>query len=265
MSANRIGIASGTVVAQPDFVATVTAEGGLFIKQSYKFLTGDWSNVASKFAKGTPISDLYPQCESAFAGAVIDAYSPAIERGGWTAITVDFVGQYDASAEYADRPVTYSRNAALTTRSILEHPRYLRDTRGGSAGVAALHAGTGTLKRGLPSDKADVLDIVTQSSIQYITDEETLRWLRWVEKGLREYEVPTMEWTVSRTTDVALSSGDFTRLGKTDNPEGNPGNAPDMDWIYIGATEEIRSGLNTYTKTWQEREISDLPWKAIFA
>jgi hypothetical protein len=264
MSGLRYGIASGTISAQPDFVATITAEGALTIRQSYKYLTGDWENVKSKFVKGTPIVDLYPQCEVAFQACVLDAFSPATERGGWTTIAVDFVGQWDADAEYEDRPVTYTRTVGMVTRSILEHPLYLSETSGGLEGIAAVHAGTGFRRRGVPPEIIEILDNITQQSIDYITDPVYIKWLKWVEKGLREYDAPTMEWTVSRTSNIKLSGSDFTNIGKEETPEGSPSSSPGMSWIYIGATEEIRSGLNQITKTWQERNIDDLPWSEIF-
>jgi len=263
MSATRNGMINTDVIPQPDFSAVIAEDGKTTATQTFAFLKGQWSAVSDKFEKGTPLGTLDPNAEGDFADILLlNAIQTKVQRGGYVYCSVSFVGYYETDATFSGSR-RYSRNTTLIEKSILEHPLFLSETAGGDKGYSAFLSGAATVRE--EDGALIVMDIATQITVSIMTDPVHQKWLNWMRAGLKTFQEPVSEWTVSKTSAATLASSDISRLGKKDTPGGNPYTRDGYSWVMVGATEEITQGdLNTVSITWREEVITSLPWAEIF-
>lgn len=266
MSAKRFGLASTSIEPQPDFSATVDEKGRVTARQSFKVLQGAWASVAANFYQGAALSTFDANAEPMFGWLPLNSFSIATERGGYRIVSCDFVGFYEGEATYTppDQPqITYTRNATLIERSILEHPKYLDECTGGQPELKGIVDGTHALLPLEVGSDFSVLKIATNERIN-LTDPTWKKWAIWFDKGLKTWNAPAMEWTVTRVLNRKLDSTDLLKIGKKQIPIGAPYTSPGADWILVGATESIVNGVNSTSLTWREEFLGDTEWKVIY-
>lgn len=260
-------------MAQPDFAATQSKEGGWTASQSFTILraTLDLETFQDDFRIGRPIAELYPEVESYwnFLGL---ASIPRVRhiKGGYTVISAKFAGYTGPSGEGSEEdepePVpTYTLRGGVTERSILLHPGVLAVSEASDDDLGILIS----LVEGV-YEWHDPLGGGAMVCSKYIDEQSHVTWralvtqpsagdaetfARLISKGYKTYKFPTFTWTKTWDSTVPLTPDEVNNLGFIDIPDGDPPAIDgDRDWMLVNATQE-QDGLKF--RNTLEWELSD--------
>lgn len=201
--------------------------------------------------KGTPITDLYPEA-SDYSFLTVKDWDAQDEPGGITEVTVnftgiDFIGNSDDSFD-DNKNVSYTRTDSYKEEPIWSHPKLIQELQGSQIESLKLCVeGKARLEGGLFLYWSN--DGFAGSYSESMAD-----WYELiVQQGKVTYHQPVSEWTKSSTGKGTLPDSICDKIGKKDDPDGDPAPPKDQVWILSGATENIPvvgTGVNSYTLTW---------------
>ena len=253
------GFAPNELKPGPDFRCEVQPTGLYTGSMSFTCRKFDYSSgpIQAKIKRGKTLTSLYTELGPEWDFLLVQSAEHEHQPGGITKVFVNFEGYPDGEFTWETDPDgegSYSLNAALTEGDMILHPKvqacdYI-------IGLSALFYGTGFVKTcGTLGTSIEVVD-ANDNIIETINDEESLKWYRIIfTEGNRTYQVPTAEWTQTKTNRGGLTSGDLSGHGFIDTPAGNPPDFTGRNWLYTGVTEtRTRGGGDstvTWSKTWQ--------------
>lgn len=243
----------------PDFRCSVDATGKYTGSMSFSCRKFDYSStvIQAKIRRGAALTSIYTQLGSEWSFLFLESAEHEHQPGGITKIFVNFEGYPNGNLTWeidSHREGSYSINAAMTERDIILHPTVqalpsLKE-------LSALFYGTGFVKDWGSLDSSIVVLDSNDNEIGTITDADSLEWYGIIfTEGNRTYQVPTAEWTQTKTNRGGLTSEDFDKHGYISTPEGPCPTLPDRNWLYTGVTEmRTRGGSESavsWSKTWQ--------------
>lgn len=247
-------IPANTLVPGPRLVIIQQGDGKCTATMDFTCRKFDLSSniIQAKLAKGTSLTSLYPEAGSFWSFLYLESYTSSDEPGGITTVSCQFAGVNDSedSGFTSDDSIIYTRNNALREESIFNHPDLIAlasDTQ--IDAIRAVLKGEGYLSG------TEVLRNLNDEVIGDIADpSDCTGWYDLiVRKGWETYPIPTSEWTKTATGRGVLSITELGKMGKIDDPPGNPYAPTDQTWVMTGATESIQvlgEGQNSYSITW---------------
>ena len=256
---NLYGLAPYELRPGPDFQCSVDSTGKYTGSMSFACRKFDYSStvIQSKIKRGKTVTSLYEDLGSEWNFLLVEAAKHEHQPGGITKVFIEFEGYPNGQFIWETNSTSegsYSLNAALTERDIILHPKVqalpsLKE-------LSALFYGTGFVKAWGTLDSSIVVVDSNDNTIGTITDADSIEWYGIIfTKGNRSYQVPTAEWTQSKTNLGGLTAGDLLNHGYIDTPSGNPPSFAGRNWLYTGVSEvRTRGGGQstvTWAKTWQ--------------
>lgn len=257
------GIAPNQIVAGPDLVFSRDSTGLVTATQTYRVRRGDFYGgiLQAKFRKGEPIGAIYPQVPAVISFLQIDTAELREQPGGIDEVYVSFVGYWQIESQFEERETTYTINSALEEKSILLFPKYLEEVTNLRDKRAITKGFDGTAKKGFKSTANNyyIIGVVADEPIWEMTSAEGRKWWDFiVEDGVRSFQSPVCEFTMSKSNAGGLPDSQVANLGKLDSPPGNPISVPGKRWFKSGATETRTLGSGaSWSVTWTM--IDDTP------
>lgn len=262
MSARIFGFTSLTLAPGPDLLLSRDSEGLTTATREFTCLKSSVRTpyIQSKIKKGTPITALCSDIPPDYQSLVIDSTSSRDEPGGFSKISITFTG-YSSEGEFGfDREINYSMRGTTFRRPLTEHPVFISD----------MEAAASPIRRGLVAlltgDAYASGDSPANYKITRITPNEDIigsgGWVEnaandawWdiiVEKGLREYDAASYEWTRSTANAGGLANDDIAKLAKADDPPGNPPTPEEAGWWQmVDLSDDRGSGASSNSLTWR--------------
>jgi hypothetical protein len=258
MSAQVLGINSGSLIPAPNFLIAKDAEGKYTASRDFSALKG--SSVTWAISKGTPISSLCTDLPPEFSFLQVESFESRDAPGGITVVSVSFTGLPDEEEFGFDREVTYSLRGVTQMKPIWQHPLFIHDFDGydmmKNALVQICLATAYAEGQTETSSNWRVYQIPTDEPLFSAwtgSEERDLWWQSIVIDGDREYEAPSYEWTRATTNAGGLSATDLAPLGKSDTPPGSPPEPSGVDgwWRLTDLSDERTEGQSSNTLTWR--------------
>lgn len=253
--ATSYGLAPNELRPGPDFSAGVDGTGMWTGRQTYTCRKFDYSSsvIQSLLTKGNPITLIYPNLGPEWNFLTIETHTHEHQPGGFTKIFVEFSGA-SAGDLAGQGEATYSLSAATTEQDITTHPRFQQCAQ--VKALTALFNGQAIRKSWTDGEDVVIVSVPGQLPIATLTDDKSIEWYETIfEQGHRTWDVPTAEWTVSKTNTGGLSDEDMTDLGYITTPPGSPPSFGSRNWRFAAATEtRTRSGdgsTKQWSMTWQ--------------
>jgi len=265
--ASKIFFPANTLRPTSAFTYTVSGGGKATGSHVFECRYIDYANITitSKLQEGVRITTLDPNIPSSVDYLKIVSYTHEHQKGGITRIRVQlagFVPSDEQSSGLEERNTSYSYRGSISQHTILEHPNYINDLKDlpqAQKAIAGLWFGTAyPLKSDDNYDTAmDVRNKVDSNQIDIITPPAALYWAKKILDGLRYYDRPDVEWSISQSNEGGMTDDDVDKFGqKVDEPEGNP---PKPDWaekswwMFSGLTEEKDDDSASYSRTFTLR------------
>jgi len=272
MSSKIHGIGLNELVPSHDLELTRSSEGMWTGSQTYTCRYIDHANeqIVDALKKGKKLTDLDPSIPIKYDFITLKSHRISHQRGGLTQISCTFsgAGEGEDSSGITERSLSFSYRAVLTQASILTHPNYLAqvtDTPTQRA-IAGFYNGEarpigdpssgGVTIRGKLKDYDYFAGVLTG---------DALKWFRKIQGGLRTYDKPEVEWTITETNKGGMEQQHLNDFGKkVGTPEGDPpipswatgGAAVDGDvgwWFFSDLTEDKDENSSVYSRTYTLR------------
>ena len=262
--------ALGDWVAQPDFAAKQSKEGGWEATQTFTILraTLDLETFQDDFRTGRPIGDLYPEIESfwRFLGL---ASIPRVRhiKGGYSTISAKFAGYTgpEASGEDAPDPVpTYTLRSTVADRDIRLQPKLAAALRIFPALpdiIKGLLEGNYTLRDVGGADKFVNKESDPEGNVTYRELDiqpaagDSLIFATLIAQGVTTYKFPTFLWTKTWEATEAIKPAEVNNVGFIDVPDGDPPAIDGArDWLLVNASQEQTGPMFRNTKEWELSE-----------
>lgn len=232
MSTNIMGLSTNEIRSSWDLELNRSKEGLWTGAQTYHCPYVDHANVAitSKIKKGQKLTDLDSNIPIKYDFLTIDSHKISHQRGGITKIRLTFKGADlgdGLSSGIDERSVSYSFRGLFRQKPIIEHPNYLAEviSESNRVPIAAYYYGEATAERVSSTvyrilRKVDDWDYASGN----ITDTDAIKWLDKIHvKGVRTYDDPMAEWTVTETNKGGMTQTELDDFGKKiTTPPGNP-------------------------------------------
>jgi hypothetical protein len=258
------GLTTNDIRPQPGFTATQSQEGGWTGTHSFAIRRTAWNSnsIRSQFKIGTAITTLDTDLPTYFEFLKISSVNVISDEGDITIVQVGLGGA--GSAQYgADGPdaATYRLTCSLQEAPISDHQKWkleLTDIEKEALGFVI----TGDLIYDAASSTCGTRDERTywvesnSEGTPYIIEGATaIEFAKLIASGQTTYLRPTMVWTESVQGNTGLSFDEIEKLGKIDNPRGNPPDPSGVrDWMLTGAFSEQTGGLFRTELEWTMSE-----------
>ena len=265
--ATLYGIGQDQIIPQSDFDASETENGGVTATQSFEIRKGGIDRVAvrQRFANGTRLTDLDPDCDQFWAYLrIIKIRSIKTIEGGFTMVSCEFAGYSSESSatetgEPDPRP-TFARRGVLIEAPLNEHPKWkgLSDTE--KYGLGLLINGEAITnedftKLGILYDDASgnqgispIVNIATNDPITFTVDTDAWNFARRIAQGKTTYKQASVSYTHTWQSNSPLSATDIASLGKVTTPAGNPATTGLRDWMMVG-NNQVQAGSGEFMFT----------------
>ena len=260
MPSKAYGIELGEFIPQPNFRAVRDAKGSWTGSQSYKMLRTSYEGgVAANFQKGVTITSLYPELSAAWDFLQLETWDLANLPGDVVEVTAQFAG-FDESEYESDRERTFVLSGTRVERSILQHPLYIKEMqRDDNANHRILvQAMQGLWVLGDPDLQGqysrNYRDVALIKENHDFTTKDSVIWSQFIlEDGNRTYMAPTLQWTLETSNAGGLAGSDIDRLGRVDEPVGNPPTPfnGDFEWLLISLSDTRTKGQSSNSRTWE--------------
>jgi hypothetical protein len=273
MAASVFGLGPGDLIANPDFTATRNEEGAWTASQTFSCLEGAWeSGLSSLFAKGTPITVLFPSLPGGWAFLQLDTFDIRKGKGGINHISASFRG-YDADFTFSpgnDEELSFNLSGSRAQRSILEHPLLIADLNSPGVDTTAGMRQLTDLHRGLTKVDPDIAitensmvvrSVTDRAKSETITQSNVIKWARVIGvQGILTFQAPTLQWTIETANADGLTGFDVEYLGRVEFTDGEnpPGEPPvpfigEYEWMLISCNSSRTDGVKgaRTSRTWE--------------
>ena len=268
------GLNSATLHPRNGFKLSRGPDGSYKGSMSFSCLTSEWSSssVLNLLKKGTGLSQLYVELPSKFDFLVVDTFDVEEMPGGWSMVSITFVGQPDSTGTVGNdlddenASVTYTRTTAIQQVSIFDHPQFKKDLseldrllmREWSDGLIMLS----------PSKDADPYTMVHVKNDKYRAEFEgrlgafsnVYKWEQIIiVRKILTWEAPVSEWTKTGSQKTRFDQAELNKVGQAPvTPPLNPPAPQGQDWRYTAINEDITMvgvsedeiASNQYSQTW---------------
>ena len=252
--AKILGHTTNSIVPQSDFSASKNENGGWTASQSFQILKGSLDNLAvkGKFPGGATLRSLDPDCDDLFAFLRLSkVLSIRTVDGGWTRITVEFVGFSDGTST-SDPPLstpipTYTKRGALSEAPLDEHPKWKDLTNLEKWYLGQMITGELMMNQALTLVGHYQEDTFGRTFVQATDNSDdpitrtgdALDFAKRIAQGKTTYKFGTYEYTHRWEDNVGISAAQMNKLGKIATPSGNPPKpGTGRDWMMTGVNEE---------------------------
>jgi len=258
MSAIIFGIKPNSVIPQPDFRASKSANGGWTGSQSYQTKRGALDNTAIRdlFPSGVRATELDPNLEQFFKFLrLVNVENISNLPGGFVSITVNFAGMQGSESgtvnPNGDIAPTYSLRGTARTAPLNYHPKWKALDEKERTALGKLLSGEwawgkhpdlpGSAKRTyIPGEKAKA---VTPDPI---TSENGIKFAQRISEGITSYEGSGFEYSKQWQSNKGISSSQLNKMGKIANPPGNPPEpSGSRNWMLVSA-DQVQNGDGDY-------------------
>jgi len=273
MSSTIHGIGQDELVPSHDLELTRSSEGNWTGTQTYHCRYIDHANptIEEKLKKGTAITELDPNVPLLYNFISLKSHRISHQRGGITKIVCTFAGAgiEGESSGIQERSLSFSYRAVLTQASILTHPKYIEEMADDTPAMRAIAAFYNGDARAVGDRDAVGVHIRGKYKDEdYFAGalvDPALKWFLKIEGGLRTYDKPEVEWTVTSTNKDGLEQEHIDQFGKkVGTPEGDPpvpswaagGEAEHGDigwWFFSDLTEDKDENSSVFSRTYTLR------------
>lgn len=252
------GFAPNELKPGPDFTAGVDASGKWTGSQTFTCRKFDFGNssIQAKIQVGTSATTVYPELPVEWEFLYISSWRHEHQPGGITKVFVEYTGSSEDSPDPRDpeeKEESYSLAGSLTELDMVGHP-YFADMSGNEKEpIIALIKGTG--RRDYASEtNIIVTDNYTGEQIGFaISSAKGLKLYDLIfNQGKTTYPASQIEWTVQKSNKAGISDENLQLLGYIADPEGNPPEFTDRNWMFTAATQNRTNANPKTTKTWSK-------------
>lgn len=264
------GLNSATLHPRNGFKLSRGPDGSYKGSMSFSCLTSEWSSssVLNLLKKGTGLSQLYVELPSKFDFLVVDTFDVEEMPGGWSMVSITFVGQPDSTGTVGNdlddenASISYTRTTAIQQMSIFDHPAFKQEV--DEADRQLFREWSDGLIQQSPSDAADVFDMV------YVKNDEpagsfsgSAGVTKWrsiiIDEKILTWESPVSEWTKTGSQKTTFGPEELNKVGQAPvTPPLNPPAPKGQTWRYTGINEDItmvgvsedQVASNQYSQTW---------------
>jgi len=269
------GIGENELKPGHDFRITRSTEG-LWTASLTAYCRGsDYGNalLQAQFQPGTAITSIQPEIPAVYNFITLDSFQIANKKGNITEIALTFTGADDDDGFQPPGPDERSTSTTLRgvfqQAPVIEHPEYLKavtNERERSA-IAALWKNEARAVVGLAGN-GDPLEyeIQQKSDITFdygvggpITDASAFPWIELILRGVRFYDKPMVEYSITQTNKGGITQEELDLYGrKVDVPPGNPlrptSSADHSWWHFNNITETKDENSSVYSRTYLLRD-----------
>lgn len=218
--------------------------------------------ITEKIKPGTPITDMDPIVPFIYNFITVETHTVSHKRGGITEIRVTYSGASDDDGfDDEGRSDATSFRGVMGKRPIIEHPNYIAEVTAESADflipIAAEYYGQAHRE----SEGSGYLFYNYNTKSSYggvISSPNTVKWIEKIAGGLRTYDAPTIEWSVTTANDTGLTDADLNTFGlRVETPPGNPPIPTRMLngwWHFSDVSEDKTDSSSTYVRTYTLHE-----------
>ena len=268
------GLNSATLHPRDGFKISRGTDGSYKGSMSFSCLTSEWSSssVLNLLKKGTAISQLYVELPSKFDFLVVDTFDVEEMAGGWSMVSITFVGQPDSTGSVGNElddenaSVSYTRTTSIQQMSIFDHPQFKDDLSEDDRNL--MREWSEGLIMESPSDSAEPYTMVYtkndadrgQFAGSSGTFSNVAKWAAIIiTRKILTWEAPVSEWTKTGSQKTIFNQTELNKVGQAPvTPPLNPPAPRGQSWRYTGINEDITMvgvsedvvASNQYNKTW---------------
>ena len=269
------GLNSATLHPRNGFKLSRGPDGSYKGSMSFSCLTSEWSSssVLNLLKKGTGLSQLYVELPSKFDFLVVDTFDVEEMPGGWSMVSITFVGQPDSTGTVGNdlddenASVSYTRTTSIQQMSIFDHPQFKDDL--SEADRLLMREWSDGLIMESPSADDPIYSMVyvkndaprgqfTESAEGTFSNVQ-----KWAEiiitRKILTWEAPVSEWTKTGSQKAIFDQTELDKVGQAPvTPPLNPPAPKGQTWRYTGINEDITMvgvsedvvASNQYSQTW---------------
>ena len=268
------GLNSATLHPRNGFKISRGTDGSYKGSMSFSCLTSEWSSssVLNLLKKGTGLSQLYVELPSKFDFLVVDTFDVEEMAGGWSMVSITFVGQPDSTGTVGNdlddenASISYTRTTAIQQMSIFDHPQFKDDL--SEADRNLMREWSDGLIMESPSDDAEPYTMVyvknDQLRDQFAGSSGTFSNVaKWAEiiitRKILTWECPVSEWTKAGSQKTTFNQTEINKVGQAPvtpplnppAPRGQTGRYTGIneDLTMVGVSEDVVAA-NQYSQTW---------------
>lgn len=264
MSAIIFGIKPNSIIPQPDFRASKSANSGWTGSQSYQMKRGALDNPAIRnlFPSGARATELDLNLESFFSFLrLVNVEDISNLPGGFVSISVNFAGiegSGSGSTVNADGQIapTFSLRGTARTVPLNEHPKWKALDIKERNSLGQLLKGDWSYVEDPTVPGVYQLAVFTgeesysvRPSADQLTSDDAKAFAQRIAEGVSSYEGSAFEWSKQWQSNLGIQEAQLNKMGKITAPPGNPPNATGArDWMLVSA-DQIQNGDGDYLYT----------------
>lgn len=286
MASNLFGIGENQLIAGLGFSIDKTTEGLFSLQQELFCRYTDHGNpeIQRKLAKGKPITDFNDDPALAnYDFLTLKTWKIEHGAGGITRILANFEGANEDDSDFGggdDRNTSTSFSSVLKQESVLKHPKFRQNVPDAERQhIARLWTGEAFAKYDLLNEqwvlrlKSNVWEIIAKIPAKSDEDIKISRWIQLIQEGIKYYDRPQIEWTVTYTNKKGMRQEDIDEFGlKLQGrtlvngalvPEGDPPENPPVPswksdtlgwWQMTDLREDKDENSSTFSRTYTLRD-----------
>lgn len=268
------GLNSATLHPRNGFKLSRGPDGSYKGSMSFSCLTSEWSSssVLNLLKKGTGLSQLYVELPSKFDFLVVDTFDVEEMPGGWSMVSITFVGQPDSTGTVGNdlddenASISYTRTTSIQQMSIFDHPQLKEDLSEHEIYLMRLWS-DGIIMPTPSRANTEPYDMVYSKNDEPLANSfdtaNTSNVAKWatiiVTRKILTWESPVSEWTKTGSQKTIFGQAELNKVGQAPvTPPLNPPAPKGQTWRYTGINEDItmvgvsedQVASNQYSQTW---------------
>lgn len=267
MSAILHGVIDDIIYPQPDFQAQQTEHGGWTGSQTFWIKKGglDRAAIIARFPAGTRATALDPNCDAYYNFLqLVNVSNVRTVEGGFTAITVEYVGFYTAEYnEGTSDPKTYptfSLRGGIEEKPFMEHPKWVALTTNEKFALGELIAGNVKpnynwtqvgqyeIAEGF-SWAVSFIPLKGSTGADITLGANAIEFATRIAQGKTTYKVGSFVWSTRWQGATGLAAATLNDLSRVAVPFGTPPTPNGTrDWMLIDANQE-QTGIGDFCFT----------------
>ena len=220
------------------------------------------SVITELLKPGTPITDMDSVVPYIYNFISIESHSVSHKRGGITEVRVQYSGaSADDGFDDEGRSEATSWRGVMGKKPIIEHPNYIKEVTAEDADklvpIAAWYLGEAN--REDDGSGHIIYNYKTQDSYGgVISSPNTVKWIEKIAAGIRTFDAPMIEWSITSTNGGGITDTDLNEFGRgVPLPPGDPPMPPRMTdgwWHFSDLSEDKTDSSSTYVRTYTLHE-----------